>query len=48
VGFVDDKVALGQAFFREHYGFPCQFYSTGVPLLGRTKKIYYLHHRVAQ
>jgi hypothetical protein len=31
VGFVVDKVALGQVF-------PCQFHSTGVPLLGKNKK----------
>jgi hypothetical protein len=27
VGFVVDKVALGQV-FSEYFGFPCQFYST--------------------
>jgi hypothetical protein len=31
VGFVVDKVALEQVF-------PCQFHSTGVPLLGKMKK----------
>jgi hypothetical protein len=31
VGFVVDKVALGQVF-------PCQFHSTGAPLQGKTKK----------
>jgi hypothetical protein len=31
--------------------FPCQFHSTGAPLLGKIKKkliIFHLHHRVAQ
>ena len=28
--------------------FPCQFYSTDAPLLGKTKKTNHLHHRVAQ
>jgi hypothetical protein len=32
VGFVVDKVALGQVF-------PCQFHSTGAPLLGKGQKI---------
>jgi hypothetical protein len=31
VGFVVDKVALGQVF-------PCQFHSTGVPLNGKAEK----------
>jgi hypothetical protein len=31
VGFVVDKVALGQVF-------PCQFHTTGSPLQGKTKK----------
>jgi hypothetical protein len=35
VGFVVDKVALGQVF-------PCQFHSTGAPLLGKMKKSYHL------
>ena len=29
-------------------GFPCQFNSTGAPLLGKIKKTNHLHHRVAQ
>jgi hypothetical protein len=37
VGFVVGKVALGQ-----------EFHSTGAPLLGKLKKNYHLHHRVAQ
>jgi hypothetical protein len=32
VGFVVDKVALGQVF-------PCQFHSTGAPLIGKGQKI---------
>jgi hypothetical protein len=32
VGFVVEKVALGQVF-------PCQFHSTGAPLLGKGQKI---------
>jgi hypothetical protein len=32
VGFVVDKVELGQVF-------PCQFHSTGAPLLGKGQKI---------
>jgi hypothetical protein len=48
VGFVVDKVALGQGFFPSTLVFPCQFYSTGAPLHGKTKKTNYLHHRVAQ
>jgi hypothetical protein len=48
VGFVVDKVALGQVFPRV-LRFSCQFHSTGAPLQGKTKnKIYHLHHRVAQ
>jgi hypothetical protein len=44
VGFVVDKVALGQVF-------PCQFHSTSAPLLVKMKKkniIFHLHHMVAQ
>jgi hypothetical protein len=26
-------------FSPEYFGFPCQFHSTGAPLLGKTKKI---------
>jgi hypothetical protein len=39
VGFVVDKVALGQVFPPSSSGFPCQFHSTGGPLLGKGKKI---------
>jgi hypothetical protein len=49
VGFVVDKVALGQVFLRVA-GFPCQFHSSGAPLLGKLgkKTAHHLHHRVAQ
>jgi hypothetical protein len=36
VGFVVGKVALGQV-FPEYTVFPCQFHSTGAPLLGIMK-----------
>jgi hypothetical protein len=39
VGFVVDKVALGQVFPPSSSVFPCQFYSTGAPLLGKGQKI---------
>jgi hypothetical protein len=52
VGFVVDKVALGQVFFPEYFGFPLSvsFHRcTGAPLLGKNKKnTNHLHHRVAQ
>jgi hypothetical protein len=32
VGFVVDKVALGQV-FSEYFGFPCQFYSTSFSII---------------
>jgi hypothetical protein len=48
VGFVVDKVLLGQIFAPSTSVFPCQFYSTGAPLQGKTKKTDHLHHRVAQ
>jgi hypothetical protein len=38
VGFVVDKVTLGQVFPPSTSVFPCQFHSTGVPLLGKIKK----------
>jgi hypothetical protein len=45
VGFVVEKVALGQVFLS-------QFHSTGAPLLGKIKKTdhlsLHLRHRVAQ
>jgi hypothetical protein len=48
VGFVVDKVVLGQVFFPSTSVFPCQFQSTGAPLLGKTKKTNHLYHKVAQ
>jgi hypothetical protein len=38
VGFVGDKVALGQVFTPSTLVLPCQFHSTGAPLLGKIKK----------
>jgi hypothetical protein len=35
VGFVVDKVALGQVFPASSSVLPCQFHSTGAPLLGK-------------
>jgi hypothetical protein len=35
VGFVVDKMALGQVFPPSSSVFPCQFHSTGAPLLGK-------------
>jgi hypothetical protein len=39
VGFVVDKVALGQVLPPSSSVFPCQFHSTGAPLLGKGQKI---------
>jgi hypothetical protein len=39
VGFVVDKVALGQGFSPSSSVFPCQFHSTSAPLLGKGQKI---------
>jgi hypothetical protein len=39
VGFVVDKVALGQVFSPSTSVFPCQFHSAGAPLLGKGQKI---------
>jgi hypothetical protein len=39
VGFVVDKVALGQVFSLSSSVFPCQFHSTGAPLLEKGQKI---------
>jgi hypothetical protein len=39
VGFVVDKVALGQVFLPSTSVFPCQIHSTGAPLLGKMKKL---------
>jgi hypothetical protein len=51
VGFVVDKVALGQVFPPSTSVFPCQFHSTDAPLLVKMNKkliIFHLRHRVAQ
>jgi hypothetical protein len=45
VGFMVDKVALGQVFLRVLRVFPCQFHSTGAPLLGKGQKNHHHHHR---
>jgi hypothetical protein len=37
VGFVVDKVALGQV-FSEYFGFSCQFHFSGVPLKWKNRK----------
>jgi hypothetical protein len=39
MGFVVDKVALGQVFRPSTSVVPCQFHSTSAPLLGRGQKI---------
>jgi hypothetical protein len=39
VGFVVDKVALGHVFLPSTSVSPCQYYSTGAPLLGKGQKI---------
>jgi hypothetical protein len=38
VGFVVNKVGLGQVFSPSISVFPCQFHYTGAPLQGKTKK----------
>jgi hypothetical protein len=51
VGFVVDKVALGQVFSPSTSVFPCQFHSICAPLLGKGQKNNHHHrhhHRVAQ
>jgi hypothetical protein len=51
VGFVVEKVALGEVFPPSTSVFPCQFISTGAPLHGKTKKtdhlslLLLLHHK---
>jgi hypothetical protein len=42
VGFVVDKVSLGQAPPPEYFGFPLSIHSTGAPLLVKMKKNYHL------
>jgi hypothetical protein len=52
VGFVVDKVTLGQVFSPSTSVFPCQFYSTGAQLRGKmggkTNHHLHLHHRIEQ
>ena len=52
VGFVVDKVALGQGFSPSTSVFPCQYHSTGATLLVKMKKTDHislqLHYRVVQ
>jgi hypothetical protein len=52
VGFVVDKVALGQVFSPSTSVSPCQFHSTGASLLGKGQKIIIIiiviHYKVAQ
>jgi hypothetical protein len=38
VGFVVVKLAQGQVFSPSTSVFPCQFHSTGAPLLGKMKR----------
>jgi hypothetical protein len=38
LGFVVDKVAMGQVFFSELSVFPCIFHSNGAPLLVKLGK----------
>jgi hypothetical protein len=38
VGFVVDKVALGEVFPPQYFGFPCHFHFPGAPLLGKMEK----------
>jgi hypothetical protein len=39
ISLLVDKVALGQVFPPSSSVFPCQFHSTGAPLLGQGQKI---------
>jgi hypothetical protein len=48
VGFVVDKVALGQVFFSEYFGFPLSISFHGAPLKWKSRRKPHLHHRVAQ
>jgi hypothetical protein len=48
MGFVVDKVALGQVFSPSTSVFPFEFHSASAPLDGKTEKTNHLHHSVAQ
>jgi hypothetical protein len=45
VGFLVEKVALGQVFPPSTSVFPCQFHSTDAPLRGKTEKPNHLRHK---
>jgi hypothetical protein len=46
MGFVVDKVALGQVSPPEYFGFPLSVSFHGAPLHGKTKQINHLYHRL--
>jgi hypothetical protein len=48
VGFVVDKVALGQVFFPEYFGFPLSISFNRCSITRKNEKTNHLHHRVAQ
>jgi hypothetical protein len=48
VGFVVDKVALGQVFSPEYFGFPLSISFHRCSIKMEKQKKHHLHHRVAQ